>query len=86
MRGGLTETCVRSDWKSCWQWKLWVFVKDRGHNATLNTGKLHGTRLLSTQLSPRPLGNGHETVKNTVAEAVLENRIAYSQARHSCAC
>lgn len=86
IRGGLMEMCVCSDWKSCWQRKLRVFVRDRGHNATLNTAKLHGARLLSTRLSLGSLGNGQETVKNTVAEAVLENGIAYRQARHSCAC
>lgn len=75
-----------SDWKSCRQQKLWLFVKDRGHNTTLNAAKLHGTGPLSTRLSPRSLGNGHGTAKNTVAEAVLENRITYSQARRSCAC
>lgn len=86
MRGGRTDTCVCGDWKSCRQRKLWVFIKDRGHNTTLTTAKLHGAKLVSAQLSLRSLGNGHETVKNTVAEAVLENGIAYSQARHSCAC
>lgn len=77
------DACVCRDCKPCR--KPGVFVKDGGHNAAPSTAKLHGTGLPHTQLSPRPLGNGHGTVKNTVAEAVVENGTAYSQARHSCA-